>query len=165
MKTLFLFLLLCAPAFARIGETRAQCEARYGPPVEVRNEGEITVHQKDGFAVRCTYFEGKCEAIVFSKAPANPAEGNLPLSDAEHKTLMDANSGGKTWVKLRENAEHHFTVWRCEGMRAWHDGKNHQMEIFTDAHGAREDAKLAAKRAADKAAKDKADGKGSLKNF
>ncbi len=161
MKTLFLFLLLCAPAFARIGETREQCEARYGLAVKVEDDGVTTVHVRAGFKVECSYFEGKCDCILFSKMPASPGLEDLPLTEADQKTLMDANSGGKTWSKTREIPELRMQVWACAGLQAVHDAGSHNLRIHTDAYGARFDARMAA----EEAAKVKADSKGSLKGF
>lgn len=161
MKSLLLFLLLCSPAFARIGETRAQCEARYGTAVEVLDDGETTVHVRAGFRVRCTYFQGKCEAIHFRKMPATPGQDDLPFPEAEQKALMEANSAGKSWTKKREDAEFRMQMWECDGLQAVHSGTFHFLTVYTNAYAVR----LGAKGAADKSAKDKADGKGSLKDF
>ncbi|GEP46402.1 hypothetical protein BGE01nite_56930 [Brevifollis gellanilyticus] len=146
---------------ARIGETRAQCEARYGPPVEVRDNGETTVHSRAGYGVRCTYLEGKCEAIRFRKMPASPGQDDLPFTEAEQKALMEANSGGKTWTKKREDAEFRMQQWECDGLQAMHNGTLHFFTVYTSAYAVR----LGTKDAVDKAANDKSDDKGSFKDF
>ncbi|GEP46404.1 hypothetical protein [Brevifollis gellanilyticus] len=161
MKTLLLFLLFCSPAMARIGETRAQCEARYGPAVSVRSEGETTVHARAGFKVECSYFEGKCDCILFSKMPASPGLEDLPLTEAEQKTLMEANSGGKSWTQKAEKPEIRMKLWQCDGLLAAYDGGDHNLRVTTGAYAARLDAKWEA----DQAAKDKNGSKGNLQDF
>ncbi len=121
MKTFFLLsILLVIPALvsARIGETREQCEARYGKPAaDEPADTTDTMHHKAGYKVICTYYEGKCEKISF--AHEKDATGRAsPLSESEIMTLLQSNSGGKPWAKTYENTEKGFCCWEFQNLEA-----------------------------------------------
>ncbi len=101
MKALLLLsvlISLSSPALARIGETREQCDARYGKPVRVKEEEQMVHYEKAGYHIVCEFFEGKCEDISFNHVAKDEAGKLLPLSKEELKMLMESNSGGKAWV-------------------------------------------------------------------
>ncbi len=114
MKALLLLsvlISLSSPALARIGETREQCEARYGKPVRVDEEYHNTSHEKAGLAVECYFYEGKCERIAFQHIDMGADGKRLPLTELEVKTLMEANSGGGVWEKRLEDSESGSVMW------------------------------------------------------
>ncbi|GEP46406.1 hypothetical protein BGE01nite_56970 [Brevifollis gellanilyticus] len=142
---------------ARIGETRAQCEARYGPSLKLRSDGDTSVHERAGLQIQCIYFDGKCESIRFSKL-VEPRADAVPLTEAEVKTLMEASSGGRPWTLSSSDEATHFRAWECGTLSAMYSGNiTHELIISTAAHHQR----LKDKAAAVEAAK----GKGSLKDF
>ena len=93
MKLLpILALLLSAlPTFARLGETKAECEKRYGKPALTLDTGE-DVFEKDGIQITVTYLKGKAASIGFTKL-----NRDLELTDAERKTLLKANASNSEW--------------------------------------------------------------------
>ncbi|GEP46405.1 hypothetical protein BGE01nite_56960 [Brevifollis gellanilyticus] len=150
---------------ARIGETREQCETRYGPAVDVKDGGETSIHVRAGFKVECTFFEGKCDCIAFSKMAASPELAGLPLTEAEQQLLMGVNSGGKTWALKREVPQLRVQLKVCDGLEAMHNGTSHNLRIYTAAYAARFKARMDAAKAADHAADKNGGSKGSLKDF
>ena len=65
--TLAGFVIGCAVAQARIGETEKQCEERYGKPIQTDKEDSIHIYRKGEFVVAAQFHEGKCDYIVFHK--------------------------------------------------------------------------------------------------
>jgi hypothetical protein len=149
MKALLLLsvlISLSSPALARIGETREQCEARYGKPVEVWKDGSTTVHEKSGLRVKCHYYEGICDHLMFSNL-AKDAEGRrLPVTETEFKTLLEANSSGQPWKKGVEDPATHNTLWSSgNDLSAMHNtGPEAFLSISTKASLERTRAKHAA---------------------
>lgn len=59
--------LLCAGvAEARIGETPAECDARYGEPAEDQKAENRREYQVGTFSVKCWFHEGKCDAVSYT---------------------------------------------------------------------------------------------------
>ncbi|GEP46178.1 hypothetical protein [Brevifollis gellanilyticus] len=108
MKALLLLsvlISLASPALARIGETREQCEARYGKPVRVDEKDQRTHHEKAGFQVECHFHEDKCDHLKISHADKDASGEPLPLSDSELTTLLEASSNGKAWeIVVKDDA-------------------------------------------------------------
>ena len=69
MKTIITLFLLafCASVQARIGETVAECVARYGKPVAVSESGLTFTFKSKGFEIEITFFNGKCEVIEYAR--------------------------------------------------------------------------------------------------
>lgn len=75
--------------FARIGETLAQCDARYG------NGGgmvldEYSTFKKDGLAVLAHFYQGRVDYITYTK------EAGVLLG-FEIEKLLEANGGNRKW--------------------------------------------------------------------
>lgn len=67
MKHSLLFLLCASSALARINETPAESEARYGKPTKV-SEDKISMHfEKAGIEIWCQFHNGFCDSITFRK--------------------------------------------------------------------------------------------------
>src|SRR5579862_4624700 len=100
MKTIALIclatLVLMTSALARIGETEAEIEARYGKsfPVEATNGLPTKVYTFGGMLIRVVYLDGKSAVEHYSHDGSNDA-----LSDNEISKILDANGGGKKWVQ------------------------------------------------------------------
>lgn len=121
-KAVFTLLLLClisaTPALARIGETRAQCAARYGAPVLVNEKEQGTIHEKAGLQVACHFHEDKCDWLDFRKIEKD-AEGHaVALSEVERKILLEASSGGRPWTERSNNPKDGIISWICGGLQA-----------------------------------------------
>jgi hypothetical protein len=108
----FSVLLLCTAglAEARLGETRNQCDSRYGMPVSLSDSAGVVacVYRKAGFEIRIEFEKRKglifrrlvaCK-LVYSKPDPAGTEARLPLTDGELKALLAANVGKSRWRQL-----------------------------------------------------------------
>jgi len=91
---LLLLFALGTAANARIGETPAECIARYGEPLKVEKETMTIGFQKGDLLIMCVFDEGKCVEIAYQK------EGDL--SEVEVMTLRDVN--GTQWNEILNSA-------------------------------------------------------------
>lgn len=98
MKTkLLLISILCAlcstSAFARIGETEAQIEKRYGAPVEAALlQPDRKVYKFKGFTINVRFRDGKSDLELIWKDNENAMAPDVV------KRLLDANApAGTTW--------------------------------------------------------------------
>ena len=102
-----LYLMLCATfcslapstAFARLGETRAECETRYGQPFKVyEGENKIEFRAND-MQVFCTFMGANADAVC-EHIGYNSLKGLAsPMSLEQVETLLKANSQGKKWSR------------------------------------------------------------------
>ena len=113
--------LICASAWlitqhadARLGETKAELDARYGPSVKrlEADPGEemLEYRHKDLF-VLVTFVQGKSESEIYGHQ-----DGKTPLSQNEIQSFLNINSFGKHWEKSPE-----IPVWSLGGSdpRTW----------------------------------------------
>jgi len=132
--TILTVLALSTLAHARIGETVAQCDARYG---ELLKNGENGRHyNKSGFVVFVNIDKkGKCGKIhYFKKSDEN-------ISTLELKALMRANGTG--WVE-RVGTER-LKIWKNNSRVAYLlEGKT--LYVYTLAYEAEEDAEAERKK-------------------
>lgn len=96
MKTLIVIFILLSvyPSYARLGETEAQIEARYGKVISVK-AGDTTRDTKNayyhnGIYITVVFLDGKSSCEGYCKAY---------LSSTEIQALLDVNSLGHTWKK------------------------------------------------------------------
>jgi hypothetical protein len=82
-------------AFARLGETEAQCEQRYGKPAQSTNVGAIknSVYHFRSFQIIVSFEDGKSKSEAYAK------EDSAEISNGEITALLDANSGGAPWIE------------------------------------------------------------------
>jgi hypothetical protein len=113
MKTRFIFVTLLSvlvvgpSAFARIGETREQADARYGAPISAKADGyggfPERTYRKDGVEIVAHFMDEKIGCIEFRKLDGTDfdqdefkalvrAQG-MPISDREILAPKD-----KTWA-------------------------------------------------------------------
>ncbi len=85
--------LLASPTFARLGETKEQVIARYGPPTESKDLGKIeSVHFKKGamtIFVEISKETGKAVQVFYWK--------DTPFAPAQVAELLSRNAEGKLW--------------------------------------------------------------------
>ncbi len=116
LATLFTFLILCATSQARIGETIAECEKRYGKhqTSETAKPGydEARIYVKNGIAIMIGFQGQEAVLVIYSKFKDRKV---LAMSDQEIETLLAANAGGKKWFPDREKKK---TWERVGGQRA-----------------------------------------------
>ncbi len=124
MKALLLLsvlISLASSALARIGETREQCEARYGKPLKIEEEDQAFRYRKAGFNVTCIFRAGACVHIGFSHV-ADAENEVAPITEPEITTLLNANAGGKPWAKDEKSSKREYSVWTCGDLRADYTG-------------------------------------------
>lgn len=106
MKTIILLILAASPCWARIGETKEQCSARYGALIE-EQAGRKLVFNKGGLWITCFLKEGKVWALGISLAPnaATTLDDSFSreqiLNDAQVQAVLKANSNGKPWKLIK----------------------------------------------------------------
>lgn len=123
MKTFLSAVILCAlcasSAFARLGETEKEIEARYGKAlgtVSRPNEPLQKVYSSAGFDILVGYIDGRSGQEVFFK------KSKSAFSDAEIQTLLDANSGGGKWIEEPLPASINGHVWHLQDRGASYQG-------------------------------------------
>ena len=84
--TIILALLIPQMALARIGETKEQCDERYGEPTSV--DGVARSYQKGAFTIILYIVDGKCHGISYTKTDGSE------ISDKELQTLRSVNGAG-----------------------------------------------------------------------
>lgn len=101
MKTILALTLalITSPAFARIGETPAECITRYGEPLKVIKDKSQLLFQKSGLIVMAQFHEGKCEMLGIRKIEQDVLGNAVALSENEIEMLLNANAGGSVWIK------------------------------------------------------------------
>lgn len=123
MRILAAFLVLIfslSPSQARIGETKAECEERYGKhqTKDPKQPGydERRVYVKKNIAILIGFQGDEAVLLIYTKFKDRQT---LPLSDAEIDTLLEANSNGKKWFPNRQKNQEWERVGRY---RAYVDG-------------------------------------------
>lgn len=104
MKTLLLPLVLCAllvsPALARVGETKAECEARYGKPAKTEKylSFDLYLYVKSGFVIAVMFDAERAGTVQYQHETGE--EIIAPeITDAELEALLKANAGGSSWIE------------------------------------------------------------------
>jgi hypothetical protein len=102
-------LLIATSAFARIGETEQQIEARYGKPIKLIGgvppglEG-IKRYQSAGLDIYVNFISGLSEEEYYSKQYGK-------IERAEVDAILQANSQGKEWKEIPSG--HPLYSWRA----------------------------------------------------
>jgi len=95
-----LMALAAAPARARLGDTMAQCEARYGVHVRIEESDQKDalhrkyLYEKSGYRISICYVDGIAGQVDIAR------EDGAALTEAEIKTLLESNSGGLAWKEV-----------------------------------------------------------------
>lgn len=123
--------VLCASsAFARIGETEAQIEKRYGEP-------QTSLKQSAGYTSRAYVFQGFDIIVSFengvSCGESYRHSNGTPLLDPEIRTLLQANSGNGKWNVANQSG--FTTIYKCsDRIRvASYEGLERKLLITTQA--------------------------------
>lgn len=102
-------LALSTLTHARIGETVAQCNARYGE-VKLEDEGQ-KFYEKSGFTIAIVFDDnGKCCQIHYLKSGSSNN-----LTEKETKAFMNAN--GSSWKRTKVNDT--YIKWESGGKFAY----------------------------------------------
>jgi hypothetical protein len=96
------------PAYARLGETEAQSQARYGAPdpgLIGANEAPLLEGAKElaynyqGWRVRAAFIDGVAVRVEYAKIP--DAGGLKKLTDAEVQAVLEAEKGAFSWREVK----------------------------------------------------------------
>lgn len=141
----FIALLVPVAAFARIGETAAQCDVRYGKAIKEVKEDNQVVFRKGGFLMVVQFYQGKADLFMYRKEETDALGQGAKISDNEIETLLKANGGDKKWKKreiISMNEE-----WQTEdgALLAQYKAFDNMLIIATKGYIEREDAKTKAK--------------------
>jgi hypothetical protein len=99
MKTYFVaisLLILVSHAFARIGETEQQIEARYGKSIRTLESGNqplTKAYRSSDLSIAVTYIDGVSQSEMFCK------QDGSELSSNEIAVLLEANVAGSKWIE------------------------------------------------------------------
>ena len=120
MKQLYLVLVIITTialtpicGLARLGETEAQCEQRYGKPQDSLSDKSFPIltsavnrtYQYQGWCIMIAFLEGKAVIISYSKAAQAP--GGITIRNDEVKSILDAEGNGGEWKGSRS-----FTLFK-----------------------------------------------------
>jgi len=111
MKTIATLLLaLCSiyPAFARLGETQGQIEARYGPGKQIRTRLPGTLqfeYSSAAYQIHVVFHAGRSVWELFKRK-------DQKITDEDIKSLLKAISPKDKWTFSRDDR-----VWRRDGRR------------------------------------------------
>ena len=110
---ILILLLTALPTFARLGETKAECEKRYGK-VFMTLDGGTEIFKKADLEIRISYLDGKASSIGYQRyMTSRDVEKKKPkdLTEAELAVLLEANRGNSEWKK-DEASDHKLISWR-----------------------------------------------------
>ncbi len=154
--------------FARIGETEAQVQARYGKPIktaarwELDLPGTTKMYKNAGLTVIVTFIDGTSQREQYSK------DLGSKLGLAEVETILAANAGNRAWSEIKHGDPLHkwsSTRWTFDNFATGlvNQSANGLLADFDDAKGILYIASNRFLRAM--SAKGKADAEGKLKDF
>ena len=119
--------LFCVPdTFARLGETVAECEQRYGTATKL--DSKTFSFKKAGFAMMITFFEGKADSITYVKEDLSHISENqqsqlrkLHSADLEWTKSKDISTNNEWNTPQNEFWSHYYTVEKLlvVGTRGW----------------------------------------------
>lgn len=124
-------LMLVSAAFARIGETEQQIEARYGKATHTLSKGNEPLqklYRSSGLDIGVTYIDGVSQIESFRK------EDQSALSKNEIALLLEANAAGSKWIEDPTASVLGLQVWKLEsgGRKAVYKKSEGGLLILTD---------------------------------
>lgn len=90
-----IFGFLSLSAQARIGETEAQCNARYGPPMAKVTKGDKQ-YSKNGYIIFVWFKDGKAAQIQYTRSFNGSSD---TLKSEEVDAFLAANAEGLSWSR------------------------------------------------------------------
>lgn len=124
--TMSLFLALSTLASARLGETEAQCEARYGEVNSVGKDGARYFSKNGIFLTVRLDSNGKANYLCYSNADGSELS-------VEHARIL-VNANGVDWVE--RGVSETCTVWELEDKVAF-TNKSGDLFVMTEAKWSR----------------------------
>lgn len=102
MKSLILFFAcLTSSLFARVGESRDACVARYGQPTASAPAKEWDEFEKGGVKITVWYYQECADKIVYAKMDDSTLTGVGDFTSGDFAQILQANAAGYTWVKVK----------------------------------------------------------------
>jgi hypothetical protein len=107
MRNLIIMAVLVFPlsAWARLGETVAECNARYGTQATTVGAMAPATQgrgwKKNGMIIMAQFMDGRCHLLVIGKEEQNILGNSAEMSQVERQALLDANSNGSTWKERK----------------------------------------------------------------
>lgn len=95
-KLILLLVAFTSSAFARLGETFQQCQARYGAPVQIQTP--TVIFRKGKWSVYVTFFQGKADSISYIKIPDQ--DDRFAFTENEIEAFMKSNFGERDYYSL-----------------------------------------------------------------
>ena len=133
MKTIFLCLILClaaSPAWAKLGDTEAQCVAQYGPILATNTMNanglamRVLIFRKDGVRFTVALMHNKEVGLTIKK------EDHSEFTDKEIQLFLDSDSTNQEWTKSNELTIN--WVWvRGDGSGCSYDVVKHTLTFAT----------------------------------
>lgn len=131
----FLFSFTILPSHANLGETIAQCVARYGKPVNFTEASAKTpfgtvTFVAAGYGLTIFVANGKEVGARVTKVDKSP------LSDTDLQNIMAAESGPSAWTPTKSKDPTCLEWTRSDKAEALYDKEKHML-IFTSQEMAR----------------------------
>jgi len=96
-QTIVLTVALLVPAKARIGETVAESDARYGKPTEIKSPSRY--YSKNGYKIVVKFRGGKAAQITFGKEKMDSDGVREGMTKEEIQSILKSNGDGAEWEK------------------------------------------------------------------
>jgi hypothetical protein len=159
MRTPFLLAIFCVPlmASARLGETEAQSQTRYGPPDEALAKGnhepllpgakEVFYRMAD-WRIRAAFIGGVAVKLEYFKMKG--ADGTNRLTDEDIESILEAEKGKFSWRGNVMGPGGKRAVRKEEDAKSWERSDRataqiHNVRIVVQSRDAEELAEKAAK--------------------
>ncbi|HSJ04568.1 MAG TPA: hypothetical protein VK956_19010 [Verrucomicrobium sp.] len=101
---------MALPSLARLGETKDECDKRYGAPTEVTSREGTFSYTKNGIFVFAKFREEKCVSITYRNSQVTAKGEPKTFTSGEVDMLLAANEGGEVW-KLSPPGNAAETQW------------------------------------------------------
>lgn len=124
------YLFFTTWAYARVGESLAQCEVRYGKAISVSKESGIASFNKAGLNITAKFKAGFCELIMFQHDDASKEQPASELTPGEIDALLRSNEL-ETWQEKKPLLQGRY--WQSWGAnyRALYNSETHALTVCT----------------------------------
>jgi|APCry1669192010_1035390.scaffolds.fasta_scaffold21609_2 hypothetical protein len=132
LRTLTLMLFLSAmPLYAGIGETCAQCAARYGNPErDGMKESGLLYFRKDGICTIAHFYKGKCDVLsIFSEKNDMGVPVDLPSERIQSE--LKKEGGSSDWIAAKRYSINGAWCTPDKESFAIYDTMRHKLVIMT----------------------------------
>ena len=96
LKQILIFTLLCAPTYGRLGETKDECDKRYGKPVA--SEGRNRVYVKNGFKIGILFAYDKATILMISHVDKTDKFNLIEIT-----AILKSNARGRQILQITKD--------------------------------------------------------------